>query len=46
MTKIARFGVSIPQELVESFDKRIQSKRYSSRSEAIRDITVGLSGGR
>ncbi len=35
---IARFGVSVPQELVEAFDKRIRAKGYRNRSEAIRDI--------
>ena len=35
---VARFGVSIPQGLVEAFDKRIRAKGYRNRSEAIRDI--------
>jgi CopG family nickel-responsive transcriptional regulator len=38
MAKIARFGVSIPEELVDSFDERISKKGYRARSEAIRDI--------
>ncbi|MDI6828710.1 MAG: nickel-responsive transcriptional regulator NikR [Armatimonadota bacterium] len=38
MRKVVRFGVSMPEELLESFDKRIQSKQYRTRSEAIRDI--------
>lgn len=38
MDKVLRFGVSIPQELVNAFDARIRSKGYSNRSEAIRDI--------
>ena len=35
---IARFGVSIPQALIEAFDKRIRAKGYRTRSEAIRDM--------
>ncbi|UCC67994.1 MAG: nickel-responsive transcriptional regulator NikR [Armatimonadota bacterium] len=38
MRHIARFGVSIPQELVEAFDARIQRRGYRTRSEAIRDV--------
>ena len=38
MSLVTRFGVSIPQELVESFDERIRAKGYPNRSEAIRDI--------
>ena len=35
---ITRFGVSLPQELIERFDRHIISKNYSSRSEALRDL--------
>jgi len=35
---VVRFGVSIPQQLVEAFDKRIRAKGYRTRSEAIRDV--------
>ena len=35
---VVRFGVSIPQPLVQAFDKRIRGKGYRTRSEAIRDI--------
>ena len=35
---IVRFGVSIPAELIETFDKRIEARGYPTRSEAIRDI--------
>lgn len=35
---LVRFGVSIPQQLVEAFDRRIQAKGYRTRSEAIRDM--------
>ncbi|MCL6520132.1 MAG: nickel-responsive transcriptional regulator NikR [Armatimonadetes bacterium] len=38
MRKVVRFGVSMPEELLESFDRRIQTKQYRTRSEAIRDI--------
>lgn len=33
-----RFGVSLPEALLEEFDKLIQQKNYASRSEAIRDL--------
>lgn len=33
-----RFGVSLPQELIERFDDHIRKKNYSNRSEAIRDL--------
>jgi len=29
-----RFGVSLPQDLIESFDTHIKKKNYSNRSEA------------
>ncbi len=38
MTKLTRFGVSIPTELVKAFDARIRAKGYRARSEALRDI--------
>lgn len=38
MSELTRFGVSIPQELVESFDESIRKKGYANRSEAIRDM--------
>jgi len=38
MEKVKRFGVSIPQELVASFDARTRRKGYRTRSQAIRDI--------
>ncbi|MDD3804985.1 MAG: nickel-responsive transcriptional regulator NikR [bacterium] len=38
MSDIVRFGVSLPRDLVETFDKHIDLKGYASRSEAIRDI--------
>ena len=38
MEKLARFGVSIPKELLAKFDRIIAEKRYANRSEAIRDL--------
>ena len=35
---IKRFGVSLDSELLEKFDKTIERKGYSKRSEAIADI--------
>lgn len=33
-----RFGVSLPPELLEKFDKKIKEEMYTNRSEAIRDL--------
>jgi CopG family nickel-responsive transcriptional regulator len=38
MTGLARFGISLDQRLLESFDKLIADKGYVNRSEAIRDM--------
>ena len=38
MEELARFGVSIPKELLKAFDKYIEKKHYANRSEAIRDL--------
>jgi len=38
MSKIIRFGVSLEQGLLEKFDQRRKSKKYTNRSEAIRDL--------
>ncbi len=38
MADLVRFGVSIPAELMNSFDESIRGKGYRTRSEAIRDI--------
>ncbi len=35
---IRRFGISLDSFLLEKFDRMISNKRYSSRSEAIRDL--------
>ena len=34
---LKRFGVSIPEDLLEKFDKLVEKKEYVGRSEAIRD---------
>jgi len=36
--KIIRFGVSMPEDLLEKFDGIIEEKGYANRSEAIRDL--------
>ncbi|GAB6136028.1 nickel-responsive transcriptional regulator NikR [Thermococcus prieurii] len=36
--KVVRFGVSVPEELLEKFDRIIDEKGYVNRSEAIRDL--------
>jgi CopG family nickel-responsive transcriptional regulator len=38
MEPIARFGISINQNLIDSFDKSSAKKGYLNRSEAIRDL--------
>ncbi|MEI7449956.1 MAG: nickel-responsive transcriptional regulator NikR [Desulfomonile sp.] len=38
MGDLARFGVSIPDDLLEKFDGLIKEKGYNNRSEAIRDL--------
>lgn len=37
-TNLVRFGVSLPQQLIDRFDEYISGKNYPSRSEAIRDL--------
>ncbi len=41
MTSVLRFGVSIPPDLLDNFDKIIEAEGYDSRSEAIRDMIRG-----
>jgi CopG family nickel-responsive transcriptional regulator len=36
--RVTRFGVSIPNRLLERFDGLIGEKGYSNRSEALRDL--------
>ncbi|MCX7727303.1 MAG: nickel-responsive transcriptional regulator NikR [Chitinispirillaceae bacterium] len=38
MEQCIRFGVSLPPKLLEDFDKEINRRGYSNRSEAIRDL--------
>jgi len=38
MANLVRFGVSLEKELLANFDKRIKSRKYTNRSEAIRDL--------
>jgi len=38
MSKLVRFGVSLERELLDNFDRRIKEKKYTNRSEAIRDL--------
>jgi CopG family nickel-responsive transcriptional regulator len=36
--EITRFGISIPSDLIQSFDEHIRARGYKNRSEAIRDL--------
>lgn len=36
---LVRFGISMPQSLIEQFDRLIALQGYDNRSEAIRDLT-------
>ena len=38
MTDVSRFGVSIPTDLLEKFDARIEEEGYTNRSKAIADM--------
>ena len=38
MASLVRFGVSLDEELLVSFDRLIARKHYPTRSEAIRDL--------
>ena len=38
MSELFRFGISLPKDLLEKFDKLISQKSYSNRSEAFRDL--------
>ena len=38
MSKISRFGVSLEEDLLRSFDRSIAQLGYATRSEAIRDL--------
>ena len=38
MSQLVRFGVSLEHDLLERFDERRKVKKYTNRSEAIRDL--------
>jgi len=38
MSELIRFGVSIEETLLTGFDRHIQNRAYTNRSEAIRDL--------
>lgn len=38
MENIIRFGISLPKKLLTKFDSLIKKKKYTNRSEAIRDL--------
>jgi CopG family nickel-responsive transcriptional regulator len=38
MSDIVRFGISLDNELLRNFDNLIKRRKYSNRSEAIRDL--------
>ncbi|HEY1268584.1 MAG TPA: ribbon-helix-helix protein, CopG family, partial [Candidatus Binatia bacterium] len=38
MSKVSRFGVSLEDDLLRSFDRSIAEMGYANRSEAIRDL--------
>lgn len=38
MTDISRFGVSVEEQLLQSFDELIGGQGYENRSEALRDL--------
>ncbi len=42
MSNLERFGVSMEQGLIKTFDKIIDKKGYPNRSEAIRDLIRNL----
>jgi CopG family transcriptional regulator, nickel-responsive regulator len=38
MSDLKRFGVSLDESLLEEFDRHIEERGYTNRSEAIRDL--------
>ena len=38
LMRLIRFGISIPENLSKKFNQFIRNKKYSNRSEAIRDL--------
>ncbi len=38
MSELVRFGVSLEKSLLDRFDRLIQERQYTNRSEALRDL--------
>ncbi|MFW6162340.1 MAG: nickel-responsive transcriptional regulator NikR [Planctomycetota bacterium] len=38
MAELVRFGVSVESDLLEDFDRLIENRGYTNRSEALRDL--------
>jgi len=38
MTDLFRFGISLPKDLINKFDKLIKGKNYTNRSKALGDL--------
>jgi CopG family nickel-responsive transcriptional regulator len=38
MSELVRFGVSLEKSLLDKFDRLIRGRRYTNRSEALRDL--------
>lgn len=38
MSKLVRFGVSLEEDLLAQFDRLIKQRKYTNRSEALRDM--------
>jgi CopG family transcriptional regulator, nickel-responsive regulator len=38
LSELVRFGISMNEQLLDKFDKKIVSQGYANRSEAIRDL--------
>lgn len=38
MSELKRFGISLPEKLLDQFDLLIRQKGYTNRSEALRDL--------
>lgn len=38
MSKLVRFGVSLEEDLLTRFDRLIKQRKYTNRSEALRDM--------
>jgi CopG family nickel-responsive transcriptional regulator len=38
MAELARIGIAIPEDLLDEFDRLIERRGYTNRSEAVRDL--------